>query len=81
MKHRLMRAYRVTGSIHDSKLDHLLPLGLGGCCPDCETNLWPQSRNTYPGAEEKDEVEDYLHRQVCSGALPIAEAQEEIASD
>ncbi len=30
MKHRLMRAYGVTGSIHDYELDHLIPLELGG---------------------------------------------------
>jgi hypothetical protein len=80
MKHHLMRAYGVRGGIHDYELDHLIPLELGGC-PSCETNLWPQPRNVFPGASEKDEVEDYLHHQVCSGALPLAEAQREIASD
>jgi len=80
MKHHLMRAYGVRGSIHDYELDHLIPLELGGC-PSCETNLWPQPRNVFPGASEKDEVEDYLHHQVCSGALPLAEAQRQIASD
>ena len=80
MKHRLMRVYGVTVSIHDYELDHLIPLELGGC-PDCEANLWPQRRNVFPGAAEKDEVEDYLHHQVCSGVLPLAEAQREIASD
>ncbi len=80
MKHRLMRLYGVAGSIHDYELDHLIPLELGGC-PECETNLWPQPRNVFPGASEKDEVEDYLHHQVCSGALPLAEAQREIATD
>jgi hypothetical protein len=43
--------------------------------------LWPEPRNIFPGAKEKDEVEDYLHRQVCSGALSLAEAQQEIASN
>ena len=38
VKHRLMRIYGVTGSIHDYELDHLIPLELGGC-PKCETNL------------------------------------------
>ena len=80
MKHRFMRLYGVTGSIHDYELDHLIPLELGGC-PDCETNLWPQPRNVFPGAAEKDEVENYLHREVCSGALALAEAQREIAVD
>jgi hypothetical protein len=80
MKHQLMRVYGVRGSIHDYELDHLIPLELGGC-PNCETNLWPQPRDVFPGASEKDEVEDYLHHQVCSGTLPLAEAQREIASD
>ena len=80
MKHHLMRVYGARGSIHDYELDHLVPLELGGC-PNCETNLWPQSRKIFPGASEKDEVEDYLHHQVCSGALPLAEAHREIASD
>ncbi len=80
MKRRLMRAYGVTGSMHDYELDHLIPLGLGGC-PDCESNLWPQPRNKYPGAEEKDQIEAYLHRQVCSGALQLTDAQQEIASN
>lgn len=80
MKHQFMRAYGIRGSIHDYELDHLIPLELGGC-PNCESNLWPQPRNEFPGASEKDEVEDYLHHQVCSGALPLAEAQREIASN
>lgn len=80
MKHRLMRAYGFTGSIHDYELDHLIPLELGGC-PSCEANLWPEPRNVFPGANEKDEVERYLHHQVCSGALPLAQAQREIAAD
>lgn len=80
MKHRLMRVYGVRGSMHDYELDHLIPLELGGC-PDCEANLWPQPRNVFAGAAKKDEVEDYLHHQVCSGVLSLAEAQREIASD
>jgi hypothetical protein len=60
MKHRLMRIYGATGSIHDYELDHLIPLELGGC-PNCEANLWPEPRNVFPGASEKDEVERYLH--------------------
>ena len=80
MKHRLMRIYGVTGSIHDYELDHLIPLELGGC-PNCEANLWPEPRNVFPGASEKDEVERYLHEQVCSGGMPLAEAQQQIAAD
>jgi len=80
MKHRLMRLYGATGSIHDYELDHLIPLELGGC-PKCEANLWPEPRNVFPGASEKDEVESYLQDQVCSGTIPLADAQREIAAD
>jgi hypothetical protein len=80
MKHRLMRVYGVTGSIHDYELDHLIPLELGGCAA-CQANLWPQRKNVFPGARKKDDVEDYLHHQVCSGVLPLADAQKEIAFD
>jgi hypothetical protein len=80
MKHRLMRIYDVTGNIHDYELDHLIPLELGGC-PNCEANLWPEPWNVFPGASEKDEVESYLHNQVCSGVMPLAEAQQQIAAD
>jgi len=79
-KHRLMRIYGVAGGIHDYELDHLIPLELGGC-PNCEANLWPEPRNVFPGASEKDEVESYLHDQVCSGVMPLAEAQQQIAAD
>lgn len=80
MKHRVMRSYGVTGNIHDYELDHLIPLELGGC-PYCETNLWPEERNVFPGAKEKDQVEDYLHHKVCSGETSLAEAQHQIATD
>lgn len=80
MKHRLMRLYGATGSIHGYELDHLIPLELGGY-PTCGSNLWPEPRNVFPGASEKDEVESYLHEQVCSGAIPLADAQREIAAD
>jgi hypothetical protein len=80
LKHRVMRMYGVIGSIHDYELDHLIPLELGGC-PDCEQNLWPEPRKGFPGADEKDEVEDYLNRAVCRGIMPLAKAQQEIAAD
>lgn len=80
VKHKLMRAYGRTGSIHDYELDRLIPLSLGGC-PDCETNLWSLSQKRFPSADDKDEVERYLSRQECSGDMPLADAQRQIASD
>jgi hypothetical protein len=62
--------------------DHLVPLGLGGA-PYDPRNLWPEPRATVDGwnADVKDELEAVLARQVCSGRVPLAEAQEAIATD
>lgn len=61
------------------EVDHLIPLELGG--DNAITNLWPQPADPRPGFHEKDHVEDYLHREVCSGAMPLDEAQRIIATD
>jgi hypothetical protein len=62
------------------ELDHLIPLELGGC-PDCQENLWLEPYDPRPGARQKDRVENFLHREVCSGAMPLEDAQKAIASD
>jgi len=62
------------------ELDHLIPLELGGC-PDCKENLWLEPYDTQPGAREKDKVENFLHREVCSGTMSLQEAQQAIAAD
>src|SRR5581483_10660118 len=59
-------------------LDHFIPLNLGGA--DTASNLWPEPV-AVPGSHEKDKVEDYLHAQVCSGALSLDEAREAIRDD
>jgi len=51
-------------------------LELGGS--NDAANLWPEAA---PGVHEKDKVEDYLHKAVCSGRLSIDEAQRTIATD
>ncbi|MGH9325744.1 MAG: HNH endonuclease [Terriglobia bacterium] len=61
------------------EVDHLISLELGGS--NSIENLWPQPYLPRPGAHEKDEIEGYLHRQVCSGKIPLQEAQKEIAAD
>lgn len=55
------------------ELDHLIPLELGGA--NSLSNLWAEP---WPDARTKD-VEENLHREVCAGRLPIAEAQADIA--
>jgi len=59
--------------------DHLVPLELGGS--NEVANLWPEAASPAPGYHEKDGLEDWLHDQVCAGAVDLATAQQEIATD
>lgn len=61
------------------EVDHMISLELGGS--NAIANLWPEPAEPRPGFHEKDKVEDYLHRQVCGGAMTLSEAQAKIATD
>jgi len=61
------------------EVDHLVPLELGGS--NDIANLWPEPADPAPGFHEKDQVENYLHDQVCSGKMPLSQAQTQIATD
>jgi hypothetical protein len=61
------------------EVDHLVSLELGGS--NEIANLWPEPASPRPGFHEKDQVENYLHDQVCSGAVPLSQAQEQIATN
>ncbi len=61
------------------EVDHLVSLELGGS--NDIANLWPEPADPRPGFHEKDQVENYLHDQVCSGAMPLQQAQSLIAHD
>ena len=61
------------------EVDHLVPLELGGS--NDIANLWPEAASPKPGFHEKDKVENYLHDQVCSGAISLQQAQTEIATN
>ena len=69
-------ASRTTG---EYEVDHLVSLELGGS--NDISNLWPEAASPKPGFHEKDKVENYLHDQVCSGAVTLQEAQVQIATD
>ncbi len=66
--------------------DHLVPLELGGA-PRDKRNLWPEPNTivladgTLIGSKEKDDLEDYLHGQVCGGSMTLQQAQLSIARD
>ena len=61
------------------EVDHLISLELGGS--NDIANLWPEAAEPRPGFHEKDKVENYLHKQVCDGAMSLADAQAIISSD
>lgn len=75
-----MRAYGFTDSPSNYEFDHLIPLEIGGA-PDDLRNLWPESHLTTPDSYDKDSLENYLHKQVCSGAMDLQTAQNEIATN
>jgi hypothetical protein len=81
IKRAQIAAYGLQGQhLVDYELDHLIPLSLGGA-PDDVANLWPQPWNGDANAHMKDAVEIYLNREVCRGAMPLADAQRQIATD
>jgi hypothetical protein len=61
------------------EVDHLVSLELGGS--NDISNLWPEAASPKPGFHEKDKVENYLHDQICSGAISLQQAQKEIATN
>jgi hypothetical protein len=61
------------------EVDHLISLELGGS--NDIANLWPEPAEPRPGFHEKDKVENYMHSQVCSGAISLQQAQIDIATN
>lgn len=82
-KRAVMKAYGLPVSdLHLVEIDHLISLEIGGS--NDAKNLWPQyyqaaaGQRDYLGARDKDVVENWLKRQVCSGAMTLKVAQEAI---
>ena len=77
------QVYKEYGISHhatgDFEVDHLVSLELGGS--NDIANLWPEAALPKPGYHEKDKVENYLHDQVCRGAVSLPDAQHEIATN
>ena len=69
-------AQKACGLPGPGEYDHLVSLELGGT--NSTSNLWPEP-GSIPNA--KDAVENRLHKEVCSGRLPLAAAQQAIATD
>ncbi len=77
------QAYQQYGIMHHTagqyEVDHLVSLELGGS--NDIANLWPELASPTPGFHQKDQVENYLHTQVCNGAISLQQAQTEIATN
>jgi hypothetical protein len=79
-KNQVYAEYGITSHrTGEYEVDHLVSLEIGGS--NDIANLWPEAANPRPGFHEKDQVENYLHDQVCSGAISLAQAQEQIATN
>ena len=80
VKKQVYAEYGVTShTTGQYEVDHFIPLELGGS--NDISNLWPEPASPTPGFHEKDRVENYLHDQVCSGAMSLSDAQNAITSD
>lgn len=81
VKEQVYRSYGITAkSPGEFEVDHLISLELGGS--NSIRNLWPESYVTQPlNAHIKDKLENKLHQLICSGKLPVTQAQQEIAQD
>ena len=78
---RLMKDVGI-GWSHASEyeLDHIIPLGVGGA-PRAEENLQLLPLEGTDGAKRKNRIEKKLQCLVCSGQLPLAVAQAEVADN
>jgi hypothetical protein len=81
MKRHVCAEYGVLDCPDENKMeiDHLIPLELGGA--DEIPNLWVEPAWPRPGFHEKDRLENFLRRQVCSGKIRLADAQKAIRVD
>jgi hypothetical protein len=80
LKEKVYRAYGIKNhSPAEYEIDHFVSLGLGGS--NDISNLFPEAAEPRPGYHEKDKVENYLHDQVCDGAMSLEEAQIKMATN
>lgn len=80
VKNKVYAAYGIKRHITgEYEVDHLVSLQLGGS--NDISNLWPEAASPKPGFHEKDTVENYVHDQICSGAMSLKQGQIEIATN
>lgn len=85
---QLKNGYALNGDMDpaDYEEDHFISLELGGNPTDAR-NLWPEPYNSTStpdytlGAHQKDQIENFLHKEVCNGTITLAQAQTAITKD
>ncbi|MGH7203176.1 MAG: hypothetical protein ACREHC_01890 [Candidatus Levyibacteriota bacterium] len=78
LKKAQIAAYGYTdGSTKKYEEDHFISLELGGS-PTDPKNLWPEPHGS---PNEKDKVENYLHKEICNRTITLQEAQQEITTN
>ena len=81
MERKVFARYRLPWSRRAQfKIDHLIPLELGGA--DSIDNLWPQSLRTKPyGPDRKELLTEVLQSRIAKGQITLEQAQEQIRTD
>lgn len=80
-KNKIYKAYGVDKSlcVGGCKIDHLIPIAIGGS--NDVKNLWPHEYGATHNVFAKTRLEIRLRKEVCSGKIPITEAQACIRDD
>jgi len=79
VKSQVFDRYGIRGTLIGYNVDHLIPPGLGGS--NSIKNLWVQPLGGDWMYQMKNRLERRLRKLVCSGALDVKIAQQEIARD
>jgi uncharacterized protein DUF3761 len=81
LRHAVEIEYGLSARAYGSSLeiDHIVSLELGGS--NDISNLYPERAAAGPGFHVKDRLENRLHDLVCSGAIGLRAAQQQIASN
>ena len=81
MEQKVFARYRLPWTRRaEFKIDHLVPLELGGA--DSIDNLWPQRLRAKPyGPDRKELLTEVLLLRIRKGQITLAQAQEQISGD
>jgi len=80
IKQHIMERDGLTGDPAQWELDHWWAIENGGAVCDLD-NFWCMPYAPYPGAREKDAVENFLKRQIVSGAMSLDQAHAIVNDD